>query len=292
MGLKYTICLVSLSVSLALILVSAAPMMGMGLPLAELMVREAGMRSCALRSRLRIRVGPAKQLWQPVSARARVAIFRRSLLRVCLWVWKSARWVETTTSRVGWGGERRCAQVWDVWSQVWCGRVPSVMSLTTSWMAFSCSAVCQHIRDMWLGRPQDWHVLPNAGHWVLLMAVLALVPWPWRPQKQHTGLLFGCGVGVVGCRLGVADWLGLVGVALGGWCCCWRLYPLCSASPWSASSSMALLLAWGGVVIVVNDCLPVTLTIINCTSSSTVWSLSGSFNRSAWMSGSARPTHS
>ena len=67
MGLKYTICLVSLSVSLALILVSAAPIMGMGLPLAELMVREAGMRSCALRSRLRIRVGPAKQLWQPVS---------------------------------------------------------------------------------------------------------------------------------------------------------------------------------------------------------------------------------
>ena len=50
MGLKYTICLVSLPVSTALILVSAAPMMGMGLPLAELMVREAGMRSCALRS--------------------------------------------------------------------------------------------------------------------------------------------------------------------------------------------------------------------------------------------------
>ena len=43
------------------------------------------------------------------------------------------------------------------------------------------------------------------------------------------------------------------------------------------TSSMALLLAWGGVVVVVNDCLPVTLTIINCTSSSTVWSLSGSF---------------
>ena len=250
------------------------------------------MRSCALRSRPCMRVGPAKQLWQPVSARARVAMFRRSILSVCPWVWKSVRWVETTTLRVGWGGERRCAQVLDVWSQVWCGRVPSVMSLTTSWMALSCSVVCEHICDVWLGRPQDLHVLPNAGHWVLLMAVLALVPWPWRPQKQHAVLLFGRGVGVVGGHLGVAGRLGLWGVALGGGYCCWRLYPLCSASPWSASSSMALLLAWGGVVIVVNDCLPVTLTIINCTSSSTVWSLSGSFNRSAWMSGSARQTHS
>ena len=165
-------------------------------------------------------------------------------------------------------------------------------SLTTSCMALSCSVVCQHICDVWLGQPQDWHVLPNAGHWVLLMAVLALVLWPGRPEKQHAVLLFGCGVGVVGGHLGVADRLGLWGVALGGGCCCWRLYPLCSASPWSASSSMALLLAWGGVVIVVNDCLPETLTIINCTSSWTVWSLSGSFNRSAWMSGSARPTHS
>lgn len=55
--------------------------------------------------------GPAKQLWQPVSVRARVAMFRCSLLRVCPWVWKSARWVEMMTLMVGWGGKRCCAQV-------------------------------------------------------------------------------------------------------------------------------------------------------------------------------------
>ncbi len=90
-------------------------------------------------------------------------------------------------------------------------------------------------------------------------------------EWQCRGPIWWWGSGGAGARsqgrLGVADWLVLGGVALGGWCCCWRLYPLCSASPWSASSLMALLLAWGGMVIVVNDSLPVTLTIMNCISS-------------------------
>ncbi len=106
-----------------------------------------------------------------------------------------------------------------------------VMSLTTSWMALSCSVICQHICDVWLGRPQDWHVLPNAGHWVLLMAVLALVPWPWWPQKQHAVLVFRCGVGMVKGRLGVADRLGWGGHGFGWWVLLLALIPTVQCLP-------------------------------------------------------------
>ena len=51
----------------------AAPRMGRLLPLADLMSRLTGMRSFFLRRRFIIRVGPARQLWHPVSAMAVVA---------------------------------------------------------------------------------------------------------------------------------------------------------------------------------------------------------------------------
>ncbi len=157
-------------------------------------------------------VGPAKQLWQPVSARARVAMFRRSLLRV----------FPVGLEVCSMGGDDDVEGWLGLWAAL-CpglgclvpglGRVPSVMSLTTSWIALSSAST-------------------------------SVMPWSWRPQKQHAVLLFGGGRGRP---------FGFGGVALGGGCCFWRL---------------------------------------NCTSSSTVWSLSGSFNRSAWMSGSVRLTHS
>ena len=47
----------------------AAPMIGMLVPLAECIIRFTGMRSEAVRRSLD-RPGPARQLWQPVSAMA------------------------------------------------------------------------------------------------------------------------------------------------------------------------------------------------------------------------------
>ena len=58
---------------LALILRIAAPNIGMLVPLAECIIRLAGMRSEAVSRSLERRLGPARQLWQPVSAIAVVA---------------------------------------------------------------------------------------------------------------------------------------------------------------------------------------------------------------------------
>ena len=80
MGLKYTICRVSLSAWVSLILVSAAPMMGSRFPLAEVIVSEALIRSLFSRPRCRMRWGPARQLWQPVSASAAGSLLPQGLV--------------------------------------------------------------------------------------------------------------------------------------------------------------------------------------------------------------------
>lgn len=73
MAEKYTICLVSRAVDGILIRRRAAPMIGRLVPLAECIIRFTGMRSVAVSCRLARRVGPARQLWHPVSAMAVVA---------------------------------------------------------------------------------------------------------------------------------------------------------------------------------------------------------------------------
>lgn len=207
-------------------------MMGIALPLAEFMARLAGTRSWFRRLRPLMSRGPARQLWQPVSARAVVAKLCRSSLRVCPCTRKSSLWVETFTSMFGWGGERRWVHWLVVESHDWCGRVPSDMVWMSSEMALSCSAsLSQHMWAKWFGRLHEEHVEPKAGHCVLLMAVRSRSPWPWRPQKQQVALLLVGALLVVVCPLFGVGWvlvgvvwgrLGLKGVALGGLGLCWR----------------------------------------------------------------------
>lgn len=93
-----------------------------------------------------MRVGPARQLWHPVSARAVVAMLWRSTLRVWPWALKSSLWDDTLTSMLGWGGERRWVQVMVLESHDWWGSDPSVIVDTVSDIALSCSACLdQHI---------------------------------------------------------------------------------------------------------------------------------------------------
>lgn len=79
---------------------------------------------------------------------------------------------------------------------------------------------------------------PKAGHCVRLIAVRALSPWPWWPQKQHVAFGLLAGLALLACPLfgvgwvrgdarGVEIWgrFGLKGVALAdergvGWRCC------------------------------------------------------------------------
>ncbi len=83
--LKYTISLVVLCDDTTLSLIRAAPMIGRGWPLADVMAREAGIRSLSLSCKPACSVGPARQLWHPVSARAVVIRPLTSLRRV--WPW-------------------------------------------------------------------------------------------------------------------------------------------------------------------------------------------------------------
>ena len=110
---KYTICLVSMPVGWALILSSAAPMIGRFVPLAECIMRLTGIRSVADRWRPDRRVGPARQLWQPVSAMAVVAKFWVSVRSVCQWHRKSSARAEIQTSRLGCGGDLLWLHSWD-----------------------------------------------------------------------------------------------------------------------------------------------------------------------------------
>ena len=89
-GEKYTICLVSVPDGRVLIRSRAAPMMGRLLPLAECINKLTGIRSVDDRCRSERRLGPARQLWQPVSAMAVVARLRVSAERVCPWHRKSS----------------------------------------------------------------------------------------------------------------------------------------------------------------------------------------------------------
>ena len=86
-GLMYIICRVSLPNWVSLILVSAAPMMGSWLPLADLIVSDTGIKSPFSRPRLLMSLGPARQLWHPVSASAVADWLEPSFLRVwpCAW---------------------------------------------------------------------------------------------------------------------------------------------------------------------------------------------------------------
>lgn len=73
MGEKYTICLVSVPDGRTLIRSRAAPMIGRLVLLAECINRLTGIRSVDDRWRSERRLGPARQLRQPVSAMAVVA---------------------------------------------------------------------------------------------------------------------------------------------------------------------------------------------------------------------------
>ncbi len=90
MAEKYTICLVSRAVDGILIRRRAAPMIGRLVPLAECIMRFTGMRSVAVSCRLARRVGPARQLWHPVSAMAVVARLCVSSRKVCPCLRKSS----------------------------------------------------------------------------------------------------------------------------------------------------------------------------------------------------------
>ena len=157
-------------------------MIGILVPLAECIIRFTGMRFEAVRRSLDRRPGPARQLWQPVSAMAVETRLWVSVRRVWPWCLKSSAHVDSETSMCGWGGDFLWVQRWDVGSQVrWC-RVPSTIVLTCSNMALSCSTDCQHIWAVWFCRPQDEHMVPYAGKWMHLWAVRSCSPWPWRPQ--------------------------------------------------------------------------------------------------------------
>ena len=117
-GEKYTICLVSVPDGRALMRSRAAPMIGRLVPLAECINRLTGIRSVDDRWRSERRLGPARQLWQPVSAMAVVARLRVSAGRVCPWHWKSSACAEIQTSRLGWGGDRFWRHRWECVSQV------------------------------------------------------------------------------------------------------------------------------------------------------------------------------
>ena len=110
---KYTICLVSRPVGWALILSKAAPMIGRLVPLAECITRFTGIRSAADRRRPDRRLGPARQLWQPVSAMAVVARLWVSVRRVWPWYLKSSARAEIETSMFGCGGDLFRLQRWD-----------------------------------------------------------------------------------------------------------------------------------------------------------------------------------
>ena len=142
---KYTICLVSGPVGLALILRIAAPNIGRLVPLAECIIRLTGMRSEAVSRSLERRLGPARQLWQPVSAIAVVARLCVSVRKVWPWCLKSSTHADMVTSMWGWGGDFLWVQSWEAGSQVWWWRVPSTIVSTCSYMALSCSTDCQHI---------------------------------------------------------------------------------------------------------------------------------------------------
>ena len=80
---KYTICLVSGPVGCALILRIAAPRIGRLFPLAECITKLTGMRSEVVSRSPDRSLGPARQLWQPVSAIASVASACVSSRSVC-----------------------------------------------------------------------------------------------------------------------------------------------------------------------------------------------------------------
>lgn len=141
--------------------------------------------------------------------------------RVWPWCLKSSASADSETSTCGWGGDFLWVQSWDVESQVWWWRVPSTIVSTCSNMALSCSTGCQHIWAVWFCRPQDEHVVPNAGQWMRLWAVRSCSPWPWRPQKLQMpvalgDLLRGCLWPLVEVFLGLGWLYSLVGVWPGG----------------------------------------------------------------------------
>ena len=76
------------------------------------------MRSEAVRRSLDRRTGPARQLWQPVSAMAVVTRLWVSVRRVWPWCLKSSASADSETSMCGWGGDFLWVQSWDVGSQV------------------------------------------------------------------------------------------------------------------------------------------------------------------------------
>ena len=221
---KYTICLVSRPVGWALILSKAAPMIGRLVPLAECITRFTGIRSAADRRRPDRRLGPARQLWQPVSAMAVVARSWVSVRRVWPWYLKSSARAEIETSMFGCGGDLFWLQRWDCGSQVWWWRAPSVMVSICSNTALSCSMDCQHIRAVWFCLPHDEQVVPKAGQCIRRWAVRSCSPCPWRPQKLQMprlmGVVLGDWLGWLWPRVGVFLWLGwllpLVVVWLGG----------------------------------------------------------------------------
>lgn len=81
-GLKYSIWRVSLPDGIR-IRIRAAPCMGRFVPEADRIWRFTGMRSSGDRWSWFIRVGPARQLWHPVSAMAVVCRLWVSRGRVC-----------------------------------------------------------------------------------------------------------------------------------------------------------------------------------------------------------------
>lgn len=81
-------------------------MIGRLVPLAECINRLTGIRSVDDRWRSERRLGPVRQLWQPMSAMAVVARLRVSSGRVCPWHRKSSACAEIQTLRLGWGGDR------------------------------------------------------------------------------------------------------------------------------------------------------------------------------------------
>ena len=123
-GLKYTIWRVSLPDGI-LRRSRAAPRMGRLFPLADFIVRLTGMRSFGPRCNLDMRSGPARQLWQPVSASAVVGMCLDSRGRVWPWFLKSSAWEETRIMIMGCEGECFCIQDEVSLCHVWWGRVPS-----------------------------------------------------------------------------------------------------------------------------------------------------------------------
>ena len=89
----------------ALILRIAAPRIRRFVPLAECITRLTGMRSEAVSRSPERRLGPARQLWQPVSTIAVVARSCVSMRRVWPWCLKSSDRADIVTLRWGWGGD-------------------------------------------------------------------------------------------------------------------------------------------------------------------------------------------